>query len=63
MLAWLTQSALTAGIATLHLELREGNRGARAFYTRQGFSETARTPGYYRGVETAVCMLRDIRVK
>jgi ribosomal-protein-alanine N-acetyltransferase len=63
MLEWLTQSALGAGISTLHLELREGNRGARAFYIRQGFSETARIPGYYRGVETAVRMLRDIRVK
>jgi len=63
MLEWLTQSALGAGIATLHLELREDNRGARAFYIRQGFDETARIPGYYRGVETAVRMLRDIRVK
>jgi ribosomal protein S18 acetylase RimI-like enzyme len=63
MLEWLTQSALSAGISTLHLELREGNRGARAFYIRQGFRETARIPGYYSGVETAVRMLRDIRVK
>lgn len=62
MLDWLTQTALTAGIATMHLELRERNQGARAFYVKQGFSETARIPGYYRGVETAVRMLRDIRV-
>ena len=63
MLDWLTQTALTAGIATMHLELRERNQGARAFYVKQGFNETARIPGYYRGVETAVRMLRDIRVK
>ena len=63
MLEWLTDSALTAGIASIHLELRENNPGARRFYLEQGFSEAARIPGYYRGVETAVRMLRDIRVK
>jgi len=63
MLEWLTGSALTAGIASVHLELRETNLAARRFYLRQGFNETARIPGYYRGVETAVRMLREIRVK
>jgi ribosomal-protein-alanine N-acetyltransferase len=63
MLEWLTASALAAGIASIHLELRESNLGARRFYLRQGYSETARIPGYYRGVETAVRMLREIRVK
>jgi len=63
MLEWLTESALTAGIATIHLELRETNLGARRFYLEQGFAETVRISGYYRGVETAVRMLREIRVK
>lgn len=63
MLEWLTASALTAGIASIHLELREANLGARRFYLSQGFAESARIPGYYRGAETAVRMLRDIRVK
>jgi ribosomal-protein-alanine N-acetyltransferase len=63
MLEWLTKSALTAGIASIHLELREINAGARGFYLRQGFAETARIHGYYRGMETAVRMLRDIRIK
>jgi ribosomal-protein-alanine acetyltransferase len=63
MLEWLTESALTAGIASIHLELRETNLGARRFYLRQGFAETVRIAGYYRGVETAVRMLREIRVK
>jgi ribosomal-protein-alanine N-acetyltransferase len=63
MLEWLIESALTAGIASVHLELRESNRGARRFYLNQGFAETARIPGYYRGAETAVRMLRQIRVK
>lgn len=63
MLEWLIETALTAGIASVQLELRETNLGARRFYLEQGFGETARIKGYYRGVETAVRMLRDIRVK
>lgn len=62
MLEWLIESALTAGIAAIHLELRETNLGARRFYLKQGFGETARIPRYYSGVETAVRMLRDIRM-
>jgi len=63
MLQWLIESALTAGVASIHLELRENNLGARRFYLEQGFDETVRIPGYYRGVETAVRMLRDIRIR
>lgn len=63
MLEWLTASALTAGIASVHLELRATNQAARRFYLAQGYAETARIPGYYRGMETAVRMLRDIRLK
>jgi ribosomal-protein-alanine N-acetyltransferase len=63
ILEWLIESALTAGIASVRLELRETNLGARRFYLRQGFTETVRIPGYYRGVETAVRMLREIRIK
>jgi len=63
MLEWLTESALTAGIASIHLELRETNLAARRFYLAQGYAETVRIAGYYRGVETALRMLREIRVK
>lgn len=63
MLEWLTASARTAGVASIHLELRETNLGARRFYLIQGFAETVRVLGYYRGRETAVRMLRDIRVQ
>lgn len=63
LLRWLTESALTAGLTSVHLELRESNLGARRFYIKQGYTETLRIPGYYRGVETAVRMLRPIGVK
>jgi ribosomal protein S18 acetylase RimI-like enzyme len=43
------------------LELRANNHVARAFYTDIGFAEAAQVPGYYRGVETAVRMVRVLR--
>lgn len=61
MMAWLEESALVAGIATINLELRVGNSASRDFYRALGFAETAYIPGYYRGVETALRMSRDIR--
>jgi [ribosomal protein S18]-alanine N-acetyltransferase len=61
LLGWLEQSALTAGIVTVTLELRANNYSARSFYQRLGFKEADYLPGYYRGVETALRMSRDIR--
>jgi ribosomal-protein-alanine N-acetyltransferase len=61
LINWLEESALTAGITTITLELRANNYGARAFYRLLGFQEAAYIPGYYRGIETALRMSRDIR--
>ena len=61
MMAWLEEAALTAGITTVSLELRSNNFGARTFYRILGYKELSYIPGYYRGVETAVKMARDIR--
>ena len=61
LIDWIEESALTAGITTVTLELRANNYGARAFYRLIGFEEGAYIPGYYRGVETALRMSRDIR--
>ncbi|MDH4094926.1 MAG: GNAT family N-acetyltransferase [Betaproteobacteria bacterium] len=58
---WLVESARTAGIASLHLELRAGNEAARAFYRAMGFDETIVVPGYYRGRESALRMIRVLR--
>ncbi|MBS0319550.1 MAG: GNAT family N-acetyltransferase [Proteobacteria bacterium] len=58
---WLLQSALVAGSASIHVELREANVAARALYERLGFAETMRLDGYYRGRETAVRMIRVLR--
>jgi ribosomal-protein-alanine N-acetyltransferase len=61
MTRWLIESAATAGIASIHVELRAQNRAAYAFYRALGFAETLRLPGYYRGREPAIRMLRLLR--
>ncbi|MEW5890754.1 MAG: GNAT family N-acetyltransferase [Pseudomonadota bacterium] len=61
MMEWLVASALTAGIASIHLELRADNRAARVFYRAMGFAEAGVLPGYYQGREAAVCMVRMLR--
>lgn len=61
MLDWLIVSARVAGIASMHVELRESNLAAMRFYRSMRFCETFRVTGYYRGRETAVRMLRMLR--
>ncbi len=61
LVEWLVESARTAGIASLHLELRSGNEAARGFYRALGFDETIVVPGYYRGREAALRMIRVLR--
>ena len=61
LLDWLVESARTAGIASLHLELRAGNEAAQRFYRAMGFDETIVVPGYYRGREAALRMIRVLR--
>jgi len=63
---WLLESARTAGMASIHLELRASNDAARRFYRAMGFYETVLVPGYYRSgegrKEGALKMLRVLRV-
>ena len=62
LLDWLVKSARTAGIASVHLELRAGNEAARRFYRALGFSETIMIPRYYGGSEAAMRMIRLLRM-
>lgn len=62
LIDWLLASARVAGIESLHLELRADNPGAHAFYTRLGFTESERVPGYYDGripAQRMVLVLRE----
>lgn len=62
LIEWLLESAVTAGIAHVRLELRASNQSARAFYRRLGFAETTEIPSYYGGRESALRMMRSLRV-
>lgn len=57
---WLEQSALTAGITEIVLELRANNPGANYFYQSLGFVFERAVPGYYRGEETAFRMRKAL---
>ena len=61
LMEWLLESAVTAGMASVHLELRADNEAARRFYRALGFSETLLMPKYYNGRETAMRMIRMLR--
>lgn len=61
MFEWLRTSALTAGIAAIKLELRVENSAAQCFYHSFGFEKVGLTAGYYRGRETALRMLLNLR--
>jgi ribosomal protein S18 acetylase RimI-like enzyme len=63
LVAWLEQSALTAGITEIQLELRANNVSAKIFYQALGFEFVRAVPGYYRGEETALKMQKTIGVR
>ncbi len=62
MLTWLFATADVAGMASIHVELRADNTSAFLLYRALGFTETLRVPRYYAGRETAVRMVRVLRV-
>jgi [ribosomal protein S18]-alanine N-acetyltransferase len=61
MMKWLVETAVTAGIATIHVELRAQNKAAYLFYRSVGFEQTLHITGYYRGRESAIRMMRMLR--
>ncbi len=62
LVEWLEQSALTAGITEVHLELRANNAAAKFFYEALGYEFVLAAPGYYSGVETAFKMRKPLGV-
>ncbi len=61
MIEWLLESCTTAGIASVHLELRASNEAARVFYRAVGFTETFLVPRYNCSRESAIRMIRALR--
>lgn len=62
LVSWVEESAPVAGLFLMQLEVRAGNRQARRFYAMLGYRETARTAGYYSGVEDAIRLERDLAI-
>jgi ribosomal-protein-alanine N-acetyltransferase len=58
---WLEKVALTAGIFSVFVQVRQINTGAIKFYKKLGYKIIDERRGYYRGQETAVIMSKDIR--
>lgn len=56
LLARVVEAAARTEADRLLLEVREDNRGAIAFYARQGFTEIDRRPRYYADGTTAVVL-------
>ena len=63
LIDWIEESSVTAGVFMVELELRAGNRGAKQFYSALGYRDTLRVPRYYSGIEDAIRMARNLRVK
>ena len=60
MIEWIMESALTAGITRIDVEMRSNNFAARSFYEALGFVLTGQVAGYYQNIETAVRMQRRL---
>jgi ribosomal-protein-alanine N-acetyltransferase len=63
LIRWLEETAETAGTFVIGLELRASNQSALQFYQRLGYRELGRVSGYYQGVEPAIRMSRDLRMR
>jgi ribosomal-protein-alanine N-acetyltransferase len=60
LIAWLEETARTAGIDLIYLEARVTNAAGRAFYRALGFTEFKRVARMYRGVEDGVRIGKDL---
>ena len=63
LMDWLERVARNAGAFDVQLEVRADNLGAQTFYRRRGYHPVTRVTGYYNGVEDAVRMRGDLRVR
>jgi ribosomal-protein-alanine N-acetyltransferase len=61
LLDWLEETARTAGISRIELEVRARNTDARTFYRDRGYHERDYVEGYYDGREAAFRMVRNLR--
>jgi [ribosomal protein S18]-alanine N-acetyltransferase len=60
LIEWIIESALTAGIGHINVEMRANNFAARSFYETLGFRHTQYLAGYYQTIEGAIRMRCDL---
>jgi ribosomal-protein-alanine N-acetyltransferase len=60
LMAWLTTTAIEAGVFRINLEVRSRNDEARIFYEALGFDALNVVQGYYQGREAALRMTRRL---
>lgn len=60
LMAWLEQTALTAGIGFVYLEARASNAEAREFYRKLGYREIKLVRGLYSNSEDGVRIAKDL---
>lgn len=61
LVQWLEAVALEAGIYNVFVQVRAGNCAALAFYEGLGYAVVDEKQGYYRGVESAMIMAKQLR--
>ncbi|MFL6591792.1 MAG: GNAT family N-acetyltransferase [Luteimonas sp.] len=63
VLTWLQACAITAGLESVRVEVREDNPNALAFYQTHGYRVRDRVTGYYGGVLDAVRLAKSLGVQ
>lgn len=60
LLKWLETTAVEAGVGRIRLETRAGNGSAVKFYASRGYRTVRRLTGYYRGIEDALRLEKEL---
>ncbi len=55
------ETLLSTGIDKIFLEVRKSNKSAQNLYKKQGFTVIGVRPKYYKGVEDALLMRKDLK--
>ena len=55
------ETLLSSGIDKIFLEVRKSNKSAQNLYKKQGFTVIGVRPKYYKGVEDAILMRKDLK--
>jgi ribosomal-protein-alanine N-acetyltransferase len=63
IIKWHELVVSTAGIACIHIQVRQGNVGAIGLYANLGYVEVKRVPDFYGYRETAVMMFKHMGIK